>query len=39
VPDTSYYPSDFRIPGIEDTDEAYFATVHAARLPLSNHAG
>jgi D-alanyl-D-alanine carboxypeptidase/D-alanyl-D-alanine-endopeptidase (penicillin-binding protein 4) len=23
VLDASYYPSDIRIPGIEDTDEAY----------------
>lgn len=41
VLDTSYYPSDIRIPGIEDTDEAYdalnsalavnFNTIHAVR--------
>ena len=41
VLDASYYPSDIRIPGIEDTDEAYdalnsalavnFNTVHAVR--------
>jgi D-alanyl-D-alanine carboxypeptidase len=39
--DASYYPSDIRIPGIEDTDEAYdalnsalavnFNTIHAVR--------
>ena len=41
VLDASYYPSDIRIPGIEDTDEAYdalnsalavnFNTIHAVR--------
>ena len=41
VLDASYYPSDLRIPGIEDTDEAYdalnsalavnFNTIHAVR--------
>ena len=41
VLDTSYYPADLRIPGIEDTDEAYdarnsafavnFNTIHAER--------
>src|SRR5215204_5996668 len=41
VLDASYYPSDMRIPGIEDTDEAYdalnsalavnFNTIHAVR--------
>src|SRR5688572_16991379 len=41
VLDTRYYPSDIRIPGIEDTDEAYdalnsalavnFNTIHAVR--------
>ncbi|MES0879790.1 D-alanyl-D-alanine carboxypeptidase/D-alanyl-D-alanine-endopeptidase [Roseibium sp. SCP14] len=41
VLDTSYYPADLRIPGIEDTDEAYdalnsalavnFNTIHAVR--------
>src|SRR3954462_142562 len=41
VLDTSYYPSEIRIPGIEDTDEAYdalnsalavnFKTIHAVR--------
>ena len=39
--DASYYPADMRIPGIEDTDEAYdalnsalavnFNTIHALR--------
>jgi D-alanyl-D-alanine carboxypeptidase/D-alanyl-D-alanine-endopeptidase (penicillin-binding protein 4) len=41
VVDTSYYPADLRIPGVEDTDEAYdalnsalavnFNTIHAVR--------
>jgi serine-type D-Ala-D-Ala carboxypeptidase/endopeptidase (penicillin-binding protein 4) len=41
VLDASYYPADLRIPGVEDTDEAYdarnsafavnFNTIHAER--------
>ena len=44
VLDASYYPSDIRIPGIEDTDEAYdalnsalavnFNTIHAVRKTI-----
>ena len=45
--DASYYPSDIRIPGIEDTDEAYdalnsalavnFNTIHAVRKGKTVH--
>lgn len=45
--DASYYPSDIRIPGIEDTDEAYdalnsalavnFNTIHAVRKGKTIH--
>ena len=45
--DASYYPSDIRIPGIEDTDEAYdalnsalavnFNTIHAVRQGKTVH--
>jgi D-alanyl-D-alanine carboxypeptidase/D-alanyl-D-alanine-endopeptidase (penicillin-binding protein 4) len=47
VLDASYYPSDIRIPGIEDTDEAYdalnsalavnFNTIHAVRKGKTVH--
>jgi D-alanyl-D-alanine carboxypeptidase/D-alanyl-D-alanine-endopeptidase (penicillin-binding protein 4) len=47
VLDASYYPSDIRIPGIEDTDEAYdalnsalavnFNTIHAVRKGKAVH--
>src|SRR6187549_1215552 len=47
VLDASYYPSDIRIPGIEDTDEAYdalnsalavnFNTIHAVRKGNTVH--
>jgi D-alanyl-D-alanine carboxypeptidase/D-alanyl-D-alanine-endopeptidase (penicillin-binding protein 4) len=47
VLDPSYYPSDIRIPGIEDTDEAYdalnsalavnFNTIHAVRKGKTVH--
>ena len=47
VLDASYYPSDLRIPGIEDTDEAYdalnsalavnFNTIHAVRKGKTVH--
>jgi D-alanyl-D-alanine carboxypeptidase/D-alanyl-D-alanine-endopeptidase (penicillin-binding protein 4) len=47
VLDASYYPSDMRIPGIEDTDEAYdalnsalavnFNTIHAVRKGKTVH--
>src|SRR3954447_9531337 len=47
VLDASYYPSDIRIPGIEDTDEAYdalnsaravnFNTIHAVRKGQTVH--
>src|SRR4051794_33321786 len=47
VLDASYYPSDIRIPGIENTDEAYdalnsalavnFSTIHAVRKGQTVH--
>jgi D-alanyl-D-alanine carboxypeptidase/D-alanyl-D-alanine-endopeptidase (penicillin-binding protein 4) len=47
VLDASYYPSDIRIPGIQDTDEAYdalnsalavnFNTIHAVRKGKTAH--
>src|SRR5688500_11201925 len=41
VLDASYYPSDIRLPGIEDTDEAYDAvnynTIHAVRKGSTVH--